>query len=211
MGTQLPAKQRVILDTRSPAERAQAQTLAEWQDEYTRAMDGDKIGLRRAGIPLPEADAAKKLVEDHGECPMAALKARQLAPASDSAPGPLPHHCGPLYRCHGFSIVHGHAICLDFMDMKTGESARAFINVCCEQQRGKNKGKRYSNPRQFWLKPGSKFRAFWISTVGDTDRWRDVWRSMGRLKTVTFTADPETARGSDGSTYTRLKNLRKLA
>ena len=78
---------------------------------------------------------------------------------------------------------------LELIDIQSGQSLPAFFNVNITYQRGPMAGQNFKVGRngRFWLYPRSKFALFWLSTVGQTDKWSRVYRQLNRLKAYRFT------------------------
>lgn len=106
------------------------------------------------------------------------------------------------------------SVVLVFRNIETGDICDKFFNAHLTSQRGKNKGKLLPTGRNgaFFPSNGSDFREFWIQTVGEPPpRWSRVHHKLKKaFKGIIFTGDIEPALKSDGSTYYRVKNLRKL-
>jgi len=98
---------------------------------------------------------------------------------------------------------------MSFMNIETGEVADAFFNVDIRAQRGLKKYYRIGNTGQFFPKPHSKFRKFWMAAVGSPPRsWSRAHLEMRpRMKGLIFTGDVTPSRMSNGKNYMMIKNL----
>lgn len=113
-----------------------------------------------------------------------------------------------------FAVVCGNSIAMRFVNARTGAEGTAFFRVDLHRRRsgrGKTRGQRYSNPRQFFPRERSKFRQLWVVTFGkEPSQWSDVWRSMGAFKACRFKATRDDAPRKNGDRYIRLKGLVRI-
>lgn len=127
---------------------------------------------------------------------------------------PISEPMGQTFEYAGHRTTTKGALVLDFTDKDSGEVCSAFFNVSIEYQRGPKAGRarRTGEGCQFHPKPRSKFRRFWIETVGHPPRrWSESHKEMrSRLSRFIFAGQIESATFGSGDTYLRMKKVHKI-
>jgi hypothetical protein len=100
-------------------------------------------------------------------------------------------------------------IILEFRCNDTGEIVVAFFNAHLTHQRGQSKGTRFrTGPGcRFWITRSSKFGKLWFDAFGEPDRWTNLYRRMGPLKSIRFTGTLRSKVNHSGCQYAQLSDL----
>lgn len=98
---------------------------------------------------------------------------------------------------------------ISFTSLNSGIIADTFFNVDIKKQRGKGEY-RTGQGGQFYPKPRSKFRKFWLSIVQKPPlRWSTVHKELRpRLKDYVFTGELKHTERTSGELYTQLIDVR---
>ncbi len=102
--------------------------------------------------------------------------------------------------------THVGRLIISFVSIKTGIIADCFFNVDINKQRGKGEHKTGARG-QFYPKPKSNFRKFWMESVQQPPRrWARVNKEMHKLKNLLFTGEIKDAFRGSGESYIQLIN-----
>lgn len=106
------------------------------------------------------------------------------------------------FEHHKTVRTNGHLI-LFFRDINTHQLVLAYCNASIEYQRGPKKRQQLKMGMggQFFPKPWSKFREWWMQVVGhEPTRWANAYKELrSRLKGKLFEAEVVTAYSTSGS------------
>ena len=166
-------------------EHARKQTVEEWLEEY-------KTGEKVAPGSLKNAIAPAKLEHE----------------ASNSR---------LEYKYVGHRTIRRGGLILALENLETYEEAISFFNVDIhgKHKRGekKNISFRLGAKGEFYPEEGSKFRKFWMKTIGQPPRnsWSRAHLELrARLKNLIFTGEIKQAHDSHGVPFKELLNLRVI-